>query len=160
MPMDALTYPEQRCQLRRNVLTGEISYAGRGYDAFVPLSPEALNTLVLEAARGADHVVVEGQGSLVHPAYSGVALGLLHGACPSALVLCHPVGRAYLRVTAAPDTFPVPPLATLAAMHETAAGWLRPARVVGDTREGDERWLAEHPALAPAYQRWPAELQR
>jgi uncharacterized NAD-dependent epimerase/dehydratase family protein len=87
--------------------------------------------LVLEAARGADHVVVEGQGSLLHPACSGVALGLLHGACPSALVLCHPAGRTHLRVAAAPDTFAIPPLAVLAAACEEAARWLRPARVVG-----------------------------
>lgn len=97
--------------------------------------------LVLEAARGADHVVVEGQGSLLHPAYSGVALGLLHGACPGALVLCHPVGRTHLRVTAAPGTFAIPALGELAAAYETAARWVRPAAVVGialDTRALDE----------------------
>ncbi len=87
--------------------------------------------LVLEAARGADYVVVEGQGSLAHPAYSGVALGILHGACPAAMVLCHPVGRTHLRVSAAPDGFAIPPLAELVRRHETAAGWVRPARVVG-----------------------------
>jgi uncharacterized NAD-dependent epimerase/dehydratase family protein len=87
--------------------------------------------LVLAAARGVDHVVVEGQGSLLHPAYSGVALGLLHGACPSALVLCHPAGRTHLRVTAAPGVFAIPPLTVLVAAYEAAARWLRPATVVG-----------------------------
>jgi uncharacterized NAD-dependent epimerase/dehydratase family protein len=87
--------------------------------------------LVLEAAREADHVIVEGQGSLHHPAYSGVALGILHGACPAALVLCHQAGRTHLRLAAAPGVFAIPPLAELVEAHERAARWVRPARVVG-----------------------------
>lgn len=49
--MDALTYLESRCQLRRNVLTGETLYAIPNSDEYLPLSREAINTLILEAGR-------------------------------------------------------------------------------------------------------------
>jgi len=37
--------------------------------------------------------VIEGQGSLFHPAYAGVTLGLIHGSQPDAMVLCHDLSR-------------------------------------------------------------------
>jgi uncharacterized NAD-dependent epimerase/dehydratase family protein len=52
--------------------------------------------------------VIEGQGSLFHPAYAAVTLGLLHGSQPDAIVLCHAPER--ITIEEYPD-FPIPPLA-------------------------------------------------
>ena len=52
--------------------------------------------------------VIEGQGSLLHPSYAGVSLGLLHGSQPDALVLCHDAGRS--EILGLEGTFPVPPI--------------------------------------------------
>ncbi len=58
--------------------------------------------------------VIEGQGSLFHPAYAGVSLGLLHGSQPDVLVLCHEPGRTHLLGY---PGFPTPSLEDAIALH-------------------------------------------
>ena len=88
----------------------------------------AAEQLVLQAANRSpepDLILVEGQGSLGHPAYSGVTLGLLHGSCPDCLVLC-----------AAPQDstvfagVPRPATAHVARLYEEVAALVKPAPVV------------------------------
>jgi uncharacterized NAD-dependent epimerase/dehydratase family protein len=88
----------------------------------------ASEQLVLEGvARGATLLWVEGQGSLLHPAYSGVTLGLVHGSAPHTLVLCHMAGQRFVDDD---ERFPIPPLTELIAIHERMSLLARPAKVV------------------------------
>lgn len=62
--------------------------------------------------------VIEGQGSLFHPAYAGVTLGLLHGSQPDAFVLCHDPSRKTIEYY--PD-FPMPTLGDAVQQYVQAA---------------------------------------
>lgn len=74
-----------------------------------------------------DVVLVEGQGSLAHPSFSGVTLGLLHGCAPDALIMCYEVGRETVKGC---DHVPLRPLAELIRFYEQAASLRGPSRVV------------------------------
>jgi uncharacterized NAD-dependent epimerase/dehydratase family protein len=90
----------------------------------------AAEALVVEGAeRGGELLWVEGQGSILHPVYSGVTLGLYHGSAPHLLVLCHEAGRTEIE-GAGGGPHPIPPLSELADLHERLALPARPARVV------------------------------
>ena len=89
----------------------------------------AAERLVVEGRdRGGELLWVEGQGSLLHPVYSGVALGLYHGSVPHLLVLCHEPGRTEIE-GAGGGPHPIPPLRELVELHERLALPARPARV-------------------------------
>ena len=92
----------------------------------------AAERLVLEGAQDADVVLLEGQGSLIHPGDSGVTLGLLHGACPASMILCHQASRRVIgEYHGASAWVPIPPLPQIVRIYEDAARPLRPAKVIG-----------------------------
>jgi len=151
------------------VATGQtgIAIAGDGVavDAVVAdFIAGAAERMVCEAAEHADWVVVEGQGSLTHPGFSGVTLGLLHGSAPDFMVLCHDPGRRVMKGYDA-EGLPVRSLQDCVTIYEEAAAWRRPPgyprpRVVAVALntvailppEGAQRWIsdASHETGLPA----------
>jgi uncharacterized NAD-dependent epimerase/dehydratase family protein len=99
----------------------------------------AAEQLVLEGVeRGGELLFVEGQGSVLHPAYSGVTMGLIHGSAPHGLILCHKAGERFVDEN---ERFPIPPLSELADLHRRLSLLARPADVHGialNTRELSE----------------------
>jgi uncharacterized NAD-dependent epimerase/dehydratase family protein len=83
--------------------------------------------MILETGFKNDFVFIEGQGSLVHPGFSGVTLALVHGACPEAMILCHKCTKT--KIGEMP--FVIPPLAELVTMYEYMAEPVRPSKVLG-----------------------------
>jgi uncharacterized NAD-dependent epimerase/dehydratase family protein len=85
----------------------------------------AAEQLLLKASRLSDVLLVEGQGSIFHPAYAPVTFGLLYGSAPDALLLCHRPNMTHI------DGFKnaVPDLPALIAAHETMLANVKPARV-------------------------------
>jgi uncharacterized NAD-dependent epimerase/dehydratase family protein len=81
-------------------------------------------------ARG-DWVIVEGQGSLDHPAYSSVTLALIHGATPHAMIMVHKPGLASHDFDHLPEaSFPIARLGPFIEVHERVAGLVAPSAVV------------------------------
>ena len=90
----------------------------------------AAERLVLQGSTDADIVLVEGQGSLNHPGYSGVTCGLLHGSCPDALILCHQATRDYIGDYREAAWLKIPPLADYVRLYEFVAGFVHPTRTI------------------------------
>jgi uncharacterized NAD-dependent epimerase/dehydratase family protein len=98
----------------------------------------AAERLVAEGSRHGDLLWVEGQGSLIHPQFSGVTVGLMHGSAPHGLVLCHLAGST--EIEGCPG-HPLLPLAELVDLHERLTLPARRARVLAvalNTSELDE----------------------
>lgn len=91
----------------------------------------AAEQITLQGAKDADVVLVEGQGSINHPGYSGVTLGLLHGSCPSAMILCHQSSRKYIGDYREAAYLRIPPLAEYVRLYETIGSAVHPTKVIG-----------------------------
>ncbi len=73
-------------------------------------------------------MVIEGQASLVHPRYSSVTLGLLHGCLPHGLIMCYELGRENVYGM---EHLTIPPLGEIIRLYEQAAAPGHPCKVIG-----------------------------
>ena len=87
----------------------------------------ASERLTLDAAKSAEIVLVEGQGSLAHPGYSGVTYGLMHGSLPHAMIMCSQPSRTAINNN---PWVKIPPLADFIALHERVLEPLRPSKTI------------------------------
>jgi uncharacterized NAD-dependent epimerase/dehydratase family protein len=88
--------------------------------------------------------LIEGQGSLFHPSFAGVSLGLLHGAQPDAFVVCHEPTRQTMRGV----SYPLPPVQavidlTIRCGSLTNPG-IRPVGISVNTAALDERTAQDY----------------
>ncbi|MFC7079846.1 DUF1611 domain-containing protein [Halorussus caseinilyticus] len=95
----------------------------------------AVEEMILERGDDYDYLFVEGQGSIVHPAYSAVTCGILHGSMADKLVLCHEAGREAVHGY---EEFDLPPIADYVDLYEDLARPVHETEVVAgalNTRE-------------------------
>jgi len=95
-------------------------------------------------------ILVEGQGSLFHPRYSGVTLSLLHGCMPDGLIVCYEMGR---EVIYGMEDVRLPSLEKLIQFYEDAANLVHPCRVIGIAVNGQKYPDAEVEAECQAVSR-------
>jgi uncharacterized NAD-dependent epimerase/dehydratase family protein len=88
----------------------------------------ATERLIRERADAHEYLFVEGQGSIVHPAYSAVTCGILHGAQPDHLVLCHEAGRSAVHGY---EQFSIPEPSAVAALYTDLADPVAPTELLG-----------------------------
>ena len=111
----------------------------------------------LTPAAAEDHWhIVEGQGSLFHPSFAGVSLGLLHGAQPDAIVVCHEPTRATMRGV----NYALPSIAAVLdmtlALGRLTNPEIRPVGIAINTAALDDREAADDLAATSAEHRLPA----
>jgi uncharacterized NAD-dependent epimerase/dehydratase family protein len=87
----------------------------------------SVEEMILEVGDDYDVLFVEGQGSIVHPAYSAVTCGILHGAMPDAMVLCHVAGKEVIHGY---ESFDLPPIPEYVDLYESLAAPVHESSVV------------------------------
>ncbi len=86
----------------------------------------AVEEMIVEKGDEHDYLFVEGQGTIIHPAYSAVTCGILHGAMPDSLVLCHAAGREEIHGY---EEFAIPPMEEYVDLYEGLAAPVNEADV-------------------------------
>jgi uncharacterized NAD-dependent epimerase/dehydratase family protein len=87
----------------------------------------AVERMLLDRGDEREVLFVEGQGSVVHPAYSAVTCGIVHGAMPDGMVLCHRAGQTAIHGY---ESFDLPPVGTFVDRYEAFAGAVSETEVV------------------------------
>ncbi|MFD1598270.1 DUF1611 domain-containing protein [Halobellus rarus] len=87
----------------------------------------AVEEMLLEVGDDYDVLFVEGQGSIVHPAYSAVTCGILHGSMPDSMVLCHAAGREAIHGY---ESFSLPEISEYVDLYEGLAAPVHEGSVV------------------------------
>ena len=88
----------------------------------------AVERMLKARADNHDYLVVEGQGSVVHPAYSAVTCGIVHGAMPDHMVLCHEADREAVHGY---ESFPLPNPGHIAELYVELAESVAPTELLG-----------------------------
>ena len=111
------------------VATGQIGImiSGRGVPVDHVLSDFVSGSIEQELLEREEPEVflIEGQGAVIHPGFSGVTLGLIHGAAPDAMIFCHHPTRRVQR-----GGVPIPPVPELIELHEELCRHTHPSRVI------------------------------
>ncbi len=114
------------------VATGQtgimISGAGCPVDRVVSDFVSGAVEKLLRENQDHDVLLIEGQGSLAHPKYSCVTLGLLHGCLPHGLIMCYEAGRQSVHGM---DSVSLASLSHLKSVYETMANLMQPCRLIG-----------------------------
>lgn len=131
----------------RFIATGQTGIMVSGYGIAIDrtisdFTAGAAEQMMMEHA-DADVLVVEGQGALLHPGFSGVTLGLLHGTLPDGVIVVHHPGREHMRG----NQEAVAPISTHIDLCTRLCAPLHPTRVIGVAINGfglsDEAFDAE-----------------
>ncbi len=113
----------------------------------------AVEEMLLDVGDDHELLVVEGQGSIVHPAYSAVTCGILHGAMPDALVLCHEAGRTAIHGY---ESFALPPIPEYVSLYEDLAAAVHDSAIVAGSL--NTRNLASETDAREAVERFADDL--
>lgn len=112
------------------VATGQIGImiTGRGVPIDHVVSDFVSGAIEQELLEREPHevFVVEGQGAIIHPGFSAVTLGLIHGTAPDAMIFCHNPTREYHR-----HGVKIPPLREQIPLHEQLCKYTHPSKVIG-----------------------------